>query len=190
VSTRETILAAVRANQPHGEHPLPALPDFALEDGGEKSSLFLRNLEAMGGRHYAGGVSTVMRDRFPDAKVIVSAVPEFHGNRDITGDTHPRAFADVDVAVVRAAFGVAETGSVLLVDQALISNAIAYLAQHLVILLNPTDIVLTLQDGYRRPEFHRYHYVSFHTGPSATADIEGVLIHGAQGVRSLTVLLD
>jgi L-lactate dehydrogenase complex protein LldG len=27
------------------------------------------------------------------------------------------------------------------------------------------------------------------TGPSATADIEGVLIHGAQGVRSLTVLL-
>jgi L-lactate dehydrogenase complex protein LldG len=33
------------------------------------------------------------------------------------------------------------------------------------------------------------HYASFHTGPSATADIEGVLIHGAQGVRSLTVLL-
>jgi len=28
----------------------------------------------------------------------------------------------------------------------------------------------------------------FQTGPSATADIEGVLIHGAQGVRSLSVL--
>jgi L-lactate dehydrogenase complex protein LldG len=28
----------------------------------------------------------------------------------------------------------------------------------------------------------------FHTGPSATADIEGVLIHGAQGVRSLSIL--
>jgi dihydroorotate dehydrogenase (fumarate) len=27
------------------------------------------------------------------------------------------------------------------------------------------------------------------TGPSATADIEGVLIHGAQGVRSLTVVM-
>jgi L-lactate dehydrogenase complex protein LldG len=26
------------------------------------------------------------------------------------------------------------------------------------------------------------------TGPSATADIEGVLIRGAQGVRSLTVI--
>jgi L-lactate dehydrogenase complex protein LldG len=27
------------------------------------------------------------------------------------------------------------------------------------------------------------------TGPSATADIEGVLIHGAQGIRTLTVVL-
>jgi L-lactate dehydrogenase complex protein LldG len=42
--------------------------------------------------------------------------------------------------------------------------------------------------AYRRPEFRDRHYASFHTGPSATADIEGVLIHGAQGVRSLSVL--
>jgi L-lactate dehydrogenase complex protein LldG len=27
------------------------------------------------------------------------------------------------------------------------------------------------------------------SGPSATADIEGVLIHGVQGIRSLTVIL-
>ena len=27
------------------------------------------------------------------------------------------------------------------------------------------------------------------TGPSATADIEGVLIRGAQGIRTLTVVL-
>jgi L-lactate dehydrogenase complex protein LldG len=26
------------------------------------------------------------------------------------------------------------------------------------------------------------------TGPSATADIEGVLVRGAQGIRSLTVI--
>ena len=36
--------------------------------------------------------------------------------------------------------------------------------------------------------FRERHYACFHTGPSATADIEGVLIHGAQGVRSLSVL--
>jgi len=32
-------------------------------------------------------------------------------------------------------------------------------------------------------------YGVFMTGPSATADIEGVLIHGAQGIRSLAVVL-
>lgn len=55
-------------------------------------------------------------------------------------------------------------------------------------LLDPADIVVNLHHAYRRPEFCNTHYASFHTGPSATADIEGVLIHGAQGVRSLSVL--
>jgi L-lactate dehydrogenase complex protein LldG len=64
----------------------------------------------------------------------------------------------------------------------------AALAQHLIVLLDPADIVLNLHHAYRRPEFRERHYAAFHTGPSATADIEGVLIHGAQGVRSLTVL--
>jgi L-lactate dehydrogenase complex protein LldG len=49
-------------------------------------------------------------------------------------------------------------------------------------------IVVNLHHAYRRPEFRDRHYASFHTGPSATADIKGVLIHGAQGVRSLSVL--
>jgi L-lactate dehydrogenase complex protein LldG len=58
----------------------------------------------------------------------------------------------------------------------------------LIVLLDPADIVLNLHHAYRRPEFRDRHYTSFHTGPSATADIEGVLIHGAQGVRSFCVL--
>ena len=90
---------------------------------------------------------------------------------------------------MRAAFGVAETGSLLLTDSALGVNAVAYLAQHLIVLLDPADIVVNLHHAYRRPEFRVGHYAAFHTGPSATADIEGVLIHGAQGVRSLSVVL-
>ena len=54
--------------------------------------------------------------------------------------------------------------------------------------VDPADIAINLHHAYRRPEFRARHYASFHTGPSATADIEGVLIHGAQGVRSLSVL--
>jgi L-lactate dehydrogenase complex protein LldG len=56
-----------------------------------------------------------------------------------------------------------------------------------VVLFDPADIVSGLQDAYDRSEFHDAGYAVFHTGPSATGDIEGVLIHGAQGVRTLTV---
>ena len=95
----------------------------------------------------------------------------------------------VDVGVVRAAFGVAETGSIWLSEQDLRVNALAYLAQHLVALLDPGDIVGNLHHAYRDPRFKTARYAVLVTGPSATADIEGVLIQGAQGVRSLTILL-
>jgi L-lactate utilization protein LutC len=102
--------------------------------------------------------------------------------------TSPADLADVDFAIVRASFAIAETGSAPLSDADLHVNAVAYLAQHLIVLLDPADIVVNLHHAYGRPEFRDRRYASFHTGPSATADIEGMLIHGAQGVRSLSVL--
>jgi L-lactate dehydrogenase complex protein LldG len=68
------------------------------------------------------------------------------------------------------------------------AEALGFLAQHLVVLLDPTHIVATLHDGYADARVAAARYAIFMTGPSATADIEGVLIHGAQGIRSLTVI--
>ena len=102
---------------------------------------------------------------------------------------HPCDLADVDIGVVRAAFAVAETGSVCFTERELGVNALGYLPQHLIVLLDPADIVPNLHHAYARPELRGFNYAVFHSGPSATADIEGVLIHGAQGVRSLTVLI-
>ena len=45
-----------------------------------------------------------------------------------------------------------------------------------------------LRAAYDHPVFRAAAYAVFHTGLSATGDIDGVLIHGAQGVRSLTVV--
>jgi L-lactate dehydrogenase complex protein LldG len=129
-----------------------------------------------------------VRARIAEARVVCWTVPEFSGNRDIAAAGGAQNLADVDFARVRAAFGVPETGSVLLHDSELRVNALAYLAQHLIVLLDPSDIVVNLHHAYRRSEFRDGHYAAFHAGPSATADIEGVLIHGAQGVRSLSVL--
>ena len=136
----------------------------------------------------SGDMPAPVKAKIAGAKVVCSTVPEVTGNRDIATVNAPKDLADVDFAIVRASFAVAETGSVLLSETDLHVNAVAYLAQHLIVLLDPADIVVNLHHAYRRPEFRSAHYASFHTGPSATADIEGVLIHGAQGVRSLSVL--
>jgi hypothetical protein len=47
------------------------------------------------------------------------------------------------------------------------------------------ELLENLHHVYRRIEYRDRRYALFHSGPSATADIEGVLIHGVQGVRSL-----
>ena len=57
-----------------------------------------------------------VRAKIADARVVCSTVPELMGNRDIAGVSAPQDLADVDYAIVRASFAVAETGSVLLSD--------------------------------------------------------------------------
>jgi L-lactate dehydrogenase complex protein LldG len=119
---------------------------------------------------------------------VASAVQGIEGNRALSADTVPASLEDVDVGVVRGRFGVAETGSVWFSEKEYIVNSIGYLAQHLVVLLDPSQLVEGLQQVYRREDFKSARYAVLVTGPSATADIEGVLIRGAQGVRSLTIV--
>jgi len=192
VTSRDAILAAIRGNQPAPAPPIPAIPTFERTS---RSLLdqFQETLMSMGGKFApaldGAGLDALVRSLFPDAAVVCSATPEVRGTRALEAGADPAELADVDVGVVRAAFGVAETGSVWLSEEELRVNALAYLAQHLVVLLDPTRIVGNLHQAYRDARFKTARYAVLVTGPSATADIEGVLIHGAQGVRSLTVAI-
>lgn len=192
VTSRDDILESIRANLPRVDRPLPHVPMFDEDPPASLLSAFKASLERMGGIFLdppvSGDVLAPVRAKVASAKVVCSTVSEVAGNRDIATVGATQELADVDFAIVRASFAVAETGSVLLSETDLNINAVAYLAQHLIVLLDPADIVANLHHAYRRPELRERHYASFHTGPSATADIEGVLIHGAQGVRSLSVL--
>jgi L-lactate dehydrogenase complex protein LldG len=192
MSSRDAILASLRANLPKLDRPLPTVPKFA-DPPANLVEAFGKTLTRMGGRlvtpDSAGDVRTCIRGLLEHSRLVCSATPEIGGELDLAAVVDPRALADVDHAVVRASCGVAETGSVLLTEQDLQVNALAYLAQHLIVLLDPADIVVNIHSAYARPEFRERRYAVFHSGPSATADIEGVLILGAQGVRSLSVLL-
>jgi L-lactate dehydrogenase complex protein LldG len=190
MNSRDFVLDAVRRNQP-AARPLPEVPVF---DRPVQDLLagFGAALERMGGSiatlPAGGSLDTLLAELFPQARVICSATSEVRGTRAIAAVTDPRELQDVDVGVVRAVFGVAETGSVGLSDREFGVNALGFLSQHLVVLLHPQAIVGNLHDVYRQSGFFEARYAVLMTGPSATADIEGVLVRGAQGIRSLTVI--
>ena len=190
MSNRQAILAKLRAAQP-APRPLPMVPLF---DHNLPPALmtFKQSLALIGGTWVDapadGDIEAAIRARFPTAQVICSAVDEVRGSRLIEDVADPHDLFDVDVAVVRPAFAVAETASIWLSEAEYRVNSLGYLAQHLVALLDLDDIVGNLHHAYHRAEFHRANYAVLMSGPSATADIEGVLIRGAQGVRSLTVM--
>lgn len=190
MATREAFLAKVRDAQP-AARPRPDVPLFAAV-GGDLRARFTTALQAMGGTCVeapaADDVLALIRERFGDAASVASATPEVPGTRVITIETEPASLQDIDVGVVRGRFGVAETGSVWFSEREYGVNALGYIVQHLVVLLDPAELLDGLQDVYRRDDFRDARYAALVTGPSATADIEGVLIRGAQGVRSLTVV--
>jgi L-lactate dehydrogenase complex protein LldG len=190
MTTRDAFLSKIRAAQP-ASRPRPDVPVFPSLEG-DLRARFTAALTAMGGTCVEASalsdVNALIAARFPDAKVIASAVAGVDGTRALSPDTVPASLEDVDVGVVRGRFGVAETGSVWFSENEYVVNSIGYLAQHLVVLLDPAALVDGLQQVYRRDDFRSARYAVLVTGPSATADIEGVLIRGAQGVRSLTVV--
>ncbi len=190
MSSRDHILARVRRNEP-AWRALPEIPSFdrPLADPWDA---FAKALARMGGSVAVPpegvALDAFVLARFPDARVIWTATAEVAGTRSTSSVRDPAELEDVDVGVVRAVFGVAETGSVWLSEREFGVNVLGFLSQHLVVLLDPSAIVPDLHHAYRHPGFFEARYAVFMTGPSATADIEGVLVRGAQGIRTLTVI--
>jgi L-lactate dehydrogenase complex protein LldG len=189
-TNRTTILNAIRKNLPQQRVERPILPKFDWVGGSVKAVFIQRLKEAGGAAHEiasAAEAEAKLKALHPDAKVICSAVAEIAGPRRIENVRDPHELADVDVGVIRAEFGVAEGGAVWVTEEDLVVNALGFLSQHLIVLLDPEQIVCDMHDAYRRVRLDRTAYGCFMMGPSATADVEATLVHGAQGPRSLNV---
>jgi L-lactate dehydrogenase complex protein LldG len=194
--SKNTILDAVRGNQPPAQS-MPTIPHFHTNrpQGNQPADLVAKFSESI--VHMTGVVITenvpdldsFLRTKFPDAKVICSAIPEYAGTIRPAGLNHWSEASTIDVCIVRSPMGVAETGSVLLSDLELQVNTIAYLAHDLVVLLDPKQIVPNIHDAYEHPHFRLRPYSVLMTGPSGSGDIGAIVVHPAQGVRTLTVIL-
>lgn len=190
MSSRDDILTAVRDHAP-AKQELPHVPEFAGSPD-DLVGLFTAALDRLDGKlvtQQPAAIQDWLSTTYPDAHRICSAVSEVSGNADPSGFSGWAAPADIDVTVVRTPLGVAETGSILLTEKELAVTTAAVLAQHLVVLLDPADIVENIHLAYRHPAFQQAAYAVLLSGPSGSADIGGVTVHPAQGVTTLTVVL-
>lgn len=189
-NSREQIFFAIRANIPRDPVEHPQIPVFRRADAHLKST-FEKHLQEAGGVAHDIENPTEAEAKLaslnPMARVVCSAVPEIPGTRRVETIRDPHELADVDVGVVRAQFGVAESGAVWLTQEDLIVNSLGFLSQHLVVLLDPDQIVADMHEAYARVRLDQTAYGCFMMGPSATGDIEATLVHGAQGARSLNL---
>jgi L-lactate dehydrogenase complex protein LldG len=190
MTARESILQDIRTNQP-ATRTLPAVPKFHLDQPLDLPQLFVQSLKTMAGEcvpDCPADLDVFIRKRFPAAKRICSAVPEYKGTCTPVDLSRWSDACDIDVTVVRSPLGVAETGSVLLSEHELQVNSIGFLAHDIVILLDPRDIVENIHDAYAHPYFQETGYCLLMTGPSGSGDIGAVTVHPAQASMTLTAI--
>ena len=186
MSSRESILAAVRRNRPEAT-PLPPVADF---DGAATVEQFTHWLQFIGGQviHVdpAQPLAEVVQQLFPEATRIASDL--LPATVPVDEHTTTEVLEAVDLAVLRGELGVAENGAVWVPAANMLHRALPMITQHLALVLDHRRIVATMHQAYAAVQ-HTGPYGVFIAGPSKTADIEQSLVIGAHGARSLVVLL-
>ncbi|HVB21960.1 MAG TPA: lactate utilization protein [Ktedonobacteraceae bacterium] len=107
----------------------------------------------------------------------------------------PASVADAPAGLSGAELAIAETGSVLLAENALEARVVSMLTLTHFVLVSESKLIPMLDDAaaillqLARAGSDQRHYMSFVTGPSRTADIERTLTIGVQGPKVLCVII-
>ena len=192
MTTREIILEAVLKNQPAAT----SLPDVR-EFKGDRTNIvqtYIDVFKTIGGAAYLVDdlveVRNLLHENFDFAKRIVTTLPNLTDIAElVTAENDPHSFEDVEVAIIKAHFSVAENGAVWLTDELMGQRIIPFICQHLAVIIRAEDIVPTLHEAYEIIGTGDYGFGGFIGGPSKTADIEQALVLGAHGPLSMTVYM-
>lgn len=192
MSSREKILEAVLQNQPRAT----ILPDITMFKGDIVDTVqkYMDVFKTIGGLAFLVddmiGVKALINQHFDVTKRIVTSLPELSDNFELLSTTvNPHTYEDVELAVIRAHFAVAENGAVWLTEQLMGQRIIPYICQHLAIVVSAQSIVPTLHEAYEQIGSSDYGFGGFIAGPSKTADIEQALVFGAHGPLTMTVFV-
>ena len=192
--SRDLILNKIHQNRPTERVELPENISFDA-DFTDAAAKFSEILRGIGGELVAvenlDAVKNDFEKRFPNVRNVVCTVENLDlGDVDLAAVADAHDLADVEVAILRGQFGVAENGAIWLTDADIGQHRVLpFMAQHLVLILDKSHVVSNMHDAYRLLKLTETGFGVFIAGPSKTADIEQSLVIGAHGARSLVVYL-
>jgi L-lactate dehydrogenase complex protein LldG len=192
MNSREQILEAVLKNQPSST----ALPEISMLRGDSNDVIdkYVTVFKSIGGDAIVVGdlaeIGAWVENNYDYPVRIVTSLPEFEGDFElIAPGADPHSYEDVELAIIKAHFGVAENGAVWLTEDLMGVRIIPYICQHLIVIIEAASIVPTLHEAYEKIGKGDYGFSGFIGGPSKTADIEQALVLGAHGPLSMLVFI-
>lgn len=187
MSSRDEILNAIKSNNIVKDEILPEYDDFGINYE-NKLEKFSEIIQSVGGEAIVTSkeeLDNTIRNLYDDYKNVYSNVQECKlGNFDANKEDDAHNLKELDLAIVKGNFAVAENGAVWIKNSENRHRSLYFIAQNIIIVLNKNDIVSNMHEAYSKIEFENSGWGAFVSGPSKTADIEQSLVIGAHGPKS------
>ena len=187
MTSREQILQDIKDNNIVVDTILPTYTNFGIKFE-DKYSKFSTMIETVGGKALfikKEELDETIKELYKDEKQIVSNVEDCSlGNFNSNNEEDAHDLKNVDLAIVKGEFAVAENGAVWIKNKENRHRSLYFIVQNIVIVVDKNSIVNNMHEAYELISFDEPSYGVFVSGPSKTADIEQSLVIGAHGPKS------
>lgn len=178
MSERDRILSRLPQEAPTHVPP-PHVPN--LREVKSSWDQFSARLEVLGGRVVSWRNLAALPNRDWCVEYDVGPIKEK------CGSFVPTDPWSATLGVSRASVAVAESGTILINHESSSRRLASLTPPHHVVIVREADIVATLEEAFLKLGPKNAVLI---TGPSRTADIEGVLVRGVHGPKEIWVVID
>ena len=187
MTSKEKILKNIKDNNIVKDVKLPSYENFGIKFD-NKFETFSTMIESVGGKALLiekDKLDETIKALYPEEKQIASNIDFCSlGNFDANSCDDAHDLKDIDLAIVKGNFAVAENGAIWMKNENNRHRALYFIAQNIVIVIDEKEILNNMHEAYEKISFENKGYGVFISGPSKTADIEQSLVIGAHGPKS------